>query len=78
MARLAPVVVPAVLRHVTQRGNRWQETFLAQDDYVAYPTCRINAIGKLRGLRLPLPPGICRDRITAWTHLLPVRENRAL
>ena len=36
MARLARVVVPGVPHHVTQRGNRRQETFFSEDDYDAY------------------------------------------
>ena len=36
MARLARVVVPGMPQHVTQRGNRRQETFFCADDYQAY------------------------------------------
>jgi len=36
MARLARVVVPGVAHHVTQRGNRRQQTFFEEDDYRAY------------------------------------------
>ena len=36
MARLARVVVPGVAHHVTQRGNRRQETFFGEEDYTAY------------------------------------------
>ena len=36
MARLARVVVPGVPHHVTQRGNRRQQTFFEDDDYRAY------------------------------------------
>ena len=36
MARLARVVVPGLPHHVTQRGNRRQETFFCPDDYPAY------------------------------------------
>jgi putative transposase len=36
MARLARVVVPGMPHHVTQRGNRRQETFFCDDDYRAY------------------------------------------
>ena len=36
MARLARVVVPGVPHHVTQRGNRRQETFFGEADYAAY------------------------------------------
>ncbi|MRR18143.1 MAG: transposase [Deltaproteobacteria bacterium] len=36
MARLARVVVPKVPHHITQRGNRSQESFFNDDDYRAY------------------------------------------
>jgi putative transposase len=36
MARLARVVVPDAPHHVTQRGNRRQQVFFGEDDYLAY------------------------------------------
>ncbi len=36
MARLARVVVPGYPHHITQRGNRGQQTFFSADDYDAY------------------------------------------
>ena len=36
MARMARVVVPNFPHHVTQRGNRRQQTFFCADDYRAY------------------------------------------
>ncbi len=36
MARLARVVAPGVPHHVTQRGNRRQDTFFNEDDYRIY------------------------------------------
>jgi len=36
MARLARVVVPGVPHHITQRGNRRQQTFFCDEDYQAY------------------------------------------
>ena len=36
MARLARLVVPGYPHHVTQRGNRRQQTFFCDDDYLAY------------------------------------------
>ncbi len=36
MARIARVVAPGVPHHVTQRGNRRQETFFCAEDYEAY------------------------------------------
>jgi putative transposase len=36
MARLARVVVPGFPHHVTQRGNRREKTFFAEEDYAEY------------------------------------------
>ena len=36
MARLARVVIPLTPHHVTQRGNRRQQTFFSDADYLAY------------------------------------------
>ena len=36
MARLARAVIPGVPHHITQRGNRRQETFFSEDDYRVY------------------------------------------
>ena len=36
MARLARLVVPGLPHHVTQRGNRRQQTFFNDGDYAAY------------------------------------------
>jgi putative transposase len=36
MARLARVVIPGMPHHVTQRGNRRQQTFFHDHDYAAY------------------------------------------
>jgi len=36
MARIARVVVPFYPHHVTQRGNRRQQTFFGDDDYTTY------------------------------------------
>lgn len=36
MARLARVVAPGIPHHITQRGNRRQQTFFSNDDYRAY------------------------------------------
>ncbi len=36
MTRLARVVIPGVPHHVTQRGNRRQQTFFQDEDYAAY------------------------------------------
>jgi len=36
MARIARVVVAGMLHHVTQRGNRRQQTFFSDSDYDTY------------------------------------------
>jgi putative transposase len=36
MARLARVVIPGLPHHITQRGNRRQQTFFNKGDYAAY------------------------------------------
>jgi len=36
MARLARLVIPGLPHHVTQRGNRRQQTFFCDEDYGAY------------------------------------------
>jgi putative transposase len=36
MARLARVVAPGLPHHITQRGNRGQQTFFRDEDYEAY------------------------------------------
>ncbi len=36
MARIARVVIPCLPHHITQRGNRRQQTFFNDEDYAAY------------------------------------------
>ena len=36
MARLARVVAPGLPHHITQRGNRRQQTFFCDEDYQGY------------------------------------------
>ena len=36
MPRIARVIVPGAPHHVTQRGNRRQQTFFCDDDYRVY------------------------------------------
>jgi putative transposase len=43
MARMARLVVPGYPHHVTQRGNRRQQTFFSMDDYQAYIQLLANA-----------------------------------
>jgi putative transposase len=45
MPRMARLVVPGYPHHVTQRGNRRQQTFFAEEDYVAY----IELLNRLKG-----------------------------
>ena len=46
MARLARVVVPGYPHHITQRGNRRQETFFGKDDYRTYVELMAEWCGK--------------------------------
>ena len=56
MARLARLVVPGLPHHVTQRGNRRQQTFFGEDDYAAY---------------LQLMAEWCRERgVDVWAYCL--------
>ena len=56
MARIARVVAPGLPHHITQRGNRRQPTFFADDDYEAY---------------LALMAEWCRARcVRVWAHCL--------
>lgn len=43
MARMARVVVPHYPHHVTQRGNRRQQTFFLEEDYRAYIELLVHA-----------------------------------
>ncbi len=36
MARIARVIAPGIPHHITQRGNRRQQTFFCDEDYMAY------------------------------------------
>lgn len=58
MARLARVVVPGLPHHVTQRGNRRQQTFFNDDDYRAYIAlvaehCRASGVSVLAYCLMP-------------------------
>jgi len=56
MARLARLVVPGMPHHVTQRGNRRQQTFFTDGDYAAY---------------LQLMAEWCRERgVEIWSYCL--------
>ena len=71
MARLARVVVPGLPHHITQRGNRRQQTFFCYEDYAAY---------------VELIAEQCRDEgVAIWSyclmpnhvHLIAVPHDRA-
>ena len=58
MARVARIVVPGFPHHITQRGNRRQQTFFGQDDYLAYRLllaewCRAHAVTILAYCLMP-------------------------
>jgi REP-associated tyrosine transposase len=46
MARIARVVVPGCPHHLTQRGNRRQETFFEDDDYRTYMELMAESCGR--------------------------------
>lgn len=46
MARMPRLVVPGYPHHVTQRGNRRQQTFFSAEDYQAYIDLLANARGR--------------------------------
>src|ERR671931_353341 len=47
MARIARVIAPGLPHHVTQRGNRRQQTFFDDEDYQAYLALMAEWCGKL-------------------------------
>ncbi len=56
MARLARVVTAGMPHHITQRGNRRQQTFFHDEDYAAY---------------VELMGGGCRaEGVAIWTYCL--------
>src|SRR5271157_6501103 len=56
MARLARVIAPGMPHHVTQRGNRRQQTFFGEEDYQHY---------------LELMAQFCRaEQVAIWTYCL--------
>ena len=69
MARIARVIAPGIPHHVTQRGNRRQQTFFHPDDYTAYIELMAEWCKK------------CRVEIWAWclmpnhVHLIAVPET---
>lgn len=46
MARIARIIAPNIPHHVTQRGNRRQQTFFCDDDYHAYISLMAEWCGK--------------------------------
>src|SRR5208337_1633898 len=56
MARLARVIAPGMPHHVTQRGNRRQQTFFGEEDYQHY---------------LELMAQFCRaEQVAIWAYCL--------
>jgi len=53
MARLARVVIPGIPHHVTQRGNRREQTFFNDGDYAEHDVS--GAIGESRWSRAKTP-----------------------
>lgn len=48
MARIARVIAPGIPHHITQRGNRRQQTFFCDDDYTVYLDLMAEWCGKYR------------------------------
>jgi putative transposase len=48
MARLARVIAPGLPHHITQRGNRRQQTFFGEEDYQVYLSLMAEWCGKYR------------------------------
>ncbi|MDO9079874.1 MAG: transposase [Desulfuromonadales bacterium] len=48
MARIARVIAPGIPHHLTQRGNRRQQTFFCDDDYSTYIDLMAEWCGKYR------------------------------
>lgn len=46
MARLPRIALPAIPHHVTQRGNRREQTFFEDDDYELYLELLADAAGR--------------------------------
>ena len=46
MARLARIVIPGIPHHVTQRGNRREQTFFEDGDYELYLDLLAEAAGR--------------------------------
>ena len=69
MARLARVTVPGMPHHVTQRGNRRQQTFFSDDDYAAYLDLMVEWCGK-RGVAV-----WCYCLMPNHVHLIAVPER---
>jgi len=69
MARIARVIAPGIPHHVTQRGNRRQQTFFCDDDYRAYIDLMVEWCGK------------CHVEVWAWclmpnhVHLIAVPDS---
>jgi putative transposase len=69
MARIARVIAPGIPHHITQRGNRRQQTFFCDDDYRAYIDLMAEWCGK------------CHVEVWAWclmpnhVHLIAVPDS---
>ena len=48
MARIARVIAPGIPHHITQRGNRRQQTFFCDDDYSSYLDLMAEWCGKYK------------------------------
>ena len=77
MPRLARLVVPGLPHHITQRGNRRQQTFFCDEDYAAYVElmadwCRERGVAIWAYCFMPNPSGRTARSTRAWPHGLSV------
>ncbi len=70
MVRIARIVVPDLSHHVTQRGNRRQQTFFCDEDYEEYHSPHGDNVHALRdgglGVLPDAEPRSPRDSPASW------------
>lgn len=71
MARLARVVIPNIPHHITQRGNRGQQTFFKDEDYEFYLSL-LNEHCKLNDVEI-----WCYCLMPNHVHIIAVPEKQA-
>jgi REP element-mobilizing transposase RayT len=51
MARIAKVIIPGILHHLTQRGNRRMQIFFSDDDYREYIALMADSCRRLQSTK---------------------------